>query len=103
MYHKQTRRSLKNVWIKLKALSQRLADSPAAPIPLNADTSHYVPNGRSPREIWCCVYPLAISNKSYGLQIALIISERGAEVCFCQGQEGLRLQTSQGSENSKVD
>ena len=53
----------KNVWIKLKALSQRLADSPAAPIPLSADTSHYVPNGRSPREIWCCVYPLAISNK----------------------------------------
>ena len=44
-----------------------------------------MPNGRSPKEIWCCVYPATISNKSYGLQIALIISERGAEVCFCEG------------------
>lgn len=75
----------KGVWVKLKALSQKLAESPAAPIPLKPDTSHYVPNGRSPKEIWSCVYPLAISNKSYGLQVALIISERGAEVCFCQG------------------
>lgn len=75
----------KGVWVKLKALSQKLAESPVAPIPLKADTSHYVPNGRSPKEIWSCVYPLAISNKSYGLQVALIISERGAEVCFCQG------------------
>jgi hypothetical protein len=77
--------TFKNIWGKLKTLSQRLAENPEAPIPLKADTSHYVPNGRSPGEIWCCVYPLAISNKSYGLQIALIISERGAEVCFCQG------------------
>jgi hypothetical protein len=75
----------KNVWTKLKTLSQELARSPAAPIPLQADTSHYVPNGRSPKEIWSCVYPTAVSNKSYGLQVALIISERGAEVCFCQG------------------
>ncbi|PYS82865.1 MAG: hypothetical protein DMF70_07480 [Acidobacteria bacterium] len=75
----------KDVWTKLKALSQELARSPAAPIPLQADTSHYVPNGRSPNEIWSCVYPAAVSNKSYGLQVALIISERGAEVCFCEG------------------
>lgn len=75
----------KSIWTKLKALSQELARSPAAPIPLKADTSHYVPNGRSPNVIWSCVYPAAVSNKSYGLQVALIISERGAEVCFCQG------------------
>jgi hypothetical protein len=75
----------KNVWSKLKLLSQQLAESPTAPILLKAETSHYVPNGRSPKEIWSCVYPATISNKSYGLQIALIISERGAEVCFCQG------------------
>ena len=75
----------KNIWTKLKALSQELARGPAASIPLKADTSHYVPNGRSPNVIWSCVYPTAVSNKSYGLQVALIISERGAEVCFCQG------------------
>ena len=79
------REIFKNVWSKLKSLSQQLAESSAAPLPLKAETSHYVPNGRSPKEIWSCVYPLAISNKSYSLQIALIISERGAEVCFCEG------------------
>jgi energy-coupling factor transporter ATP-binding protein EcfA2 len=75
----------KSVWRKLKVLSEKLAEIPAAPIPLKASTSLYTPNGRSPKEIWSCVYPLEISNKSYGLQVALIISERGAELCFCQG------------------
>ncbi|MGB8167316.1 MAG: EVE domain-containing protein, partial [Chthoniobacteraceae bacterium] len=75
----------KSVWAKLKELSQHLVVSPFAAIPLKADTSHYVPNGRSPKEIWCCVYPAVISNKSYGLQIAVIISARGAELCFCMG------------------
>ena len=75
----------KNVWAKLKELAKNLAGSATAPVPLKTDTSHYVPNGRSPKEIWCCVYPSAISNKSYGLQVAAIISERGAEVCFCMG------------------
>jgi hypothetical protein len=79
------REIFKGVWVKLKALSEKLAESPAALIPLKANTSLYTPNGRSPKEIWSCVYPRAISNKSYGLQVALIISERGAEVCFCQG------------------
>ena len=86
----------KGVWVKLKALSEKLAESPAALIQLKANTSLYTPNGRSPKEIWSCVYPLAISNKSYGLQVALIISERGAEVCFCQGSG-----TSQVAEPAK--
>jgi hypothetical protein len=42
----------KEVWTKLKALSNKLAESSNAPIPLKAFTFHYVPNGRSPKEIW---------------------------------------------------
>jgi len=90
------REIFKGVWDKLKVLSEKLAESPAALIQLKANTSLYTPNGRSPKEIWSCVYPLAISNKSYGLQVALIISERGAEVCFCQGSG-----TSQVAEPAK--
>src|SRR5262249_22690463 len=48
-------------------------------------TSLATPNGRSPRDIWCCLYPVNVSNKSYGLQVALLISQLGAEVCFCLG------------------
>ena len=86
----------KGVWGTLKALSERLAESPAALIQLKANTSLYTPNGRSPKEIWSCVYPRATSNKSYALQVALIISGRGAEVCFCQGSG-----TSQVAEPTK--
>ena len=75
----------KSIRSRLKALSEFLVANVAMPIPMQAETSLPTPNGRSPKEIWSCVYPLAISNKSYGLQVALIISERGAEVCFCQG------------------
>lgn len=43
------------------------------------------PNGRSPRDLWCCIYPSSVSNKSVALQFALILSSRGAEICFCLG------------------
>ena len=86
----------KSIWTKLKALSQPLAETLDAPIQLKAETSKYVPNGRSAKEIWSCVFPLAISNKSYALQVALIINEKGSEVCFCQGSG-----TSQLSDTEK--
>jgi|SRR5882724_8315408 len=52
---------------------------------LEAGTSLATPNGRSPREIWSCVYPAAARNKSYAFQVALILSRRGVELCFCLG------------------
>jgi hypothetical protein len=82
---KQDQDLFKSIRERLKKLSESLADSSAAPLPLKAETSHPTPNGRSPREIWCCIFPKSVPNKSYGLQIALIISKRGAELCFCQG------------------
>ena len=75
----------KSIRARLKALSEFLVENVATPMPMQAETSHPTPNGRSPKEIWCCLYPLSVANKSYSLQIALIISGRGAEVCFCRG------------------
>ena len=43
------------------------------------------PNGRTPRDYWCCIYPVEVPNKSFGLQIALIVGPKGCEVCFCLG------------------
>jgi hypothetical protein len=82
---KQDQNLFKSVRERLKKLAESLVASGTAPLPLKAETSHPTPNGRSATEIWCCVYPDSVPNKSYGLQIALIISNRGAEVCFCQG------------------
>ena len=75
----------KSIRARLKELADKLAASGDPNFPLKSETSHPTPNGRSPREIWCCAFPSAVANKSYGLQIALIISGRGAEVCFCMG------------------
>lgn len=81
----------KSIRSRLKALSEFLVESNATTLALRAETSHPTPNGRSPKEIWCCVFPSSVSNKSYGLQVALIISERGAEICFCRGSGGSQI------------
>ena len=86
----------KSIRGRLKTLSTHLASLFNAKIALKAETSHPTPNGRSPREIWCCVYPAETPNKSYGLQVAVIISPRGAEVSFCMGSG-----TSQISDSDK--
>src|SRR5262245_2718283 len=70
----------KSIRVRLKKLSELFAGSPAAPVPLKAETSHPTPNGRSPKEIWCCVYPESfgsrgvpsIGDKEHGLQAAFL-------------------------------
>ena len=76
----------KRIRSKLKILATELASARAVAVPLRGGVSLATPNGRSPREIWSCVYPASVPNKSYGLQVALIVSARGAEVCFCMGK-----------------
>ncbi|MEV4625530.1 AAA family ATPase [Micromonospora sp. NPDC049523] len=46
---------------------------------------HPKPQRFDPLDMWCCVYPGDASNKSYALQVALIISADGAELCLCLG------------------
>jgi MoxR-like ATPase len=59
---------------------------------LQAATSLATPNGRSPKDIWCCVYPAAAGNKSYAFQVALILRRRGLELCFCLGAGTSQIQ-----------
>jgi hypothetical protein len=75
----------KSIRDRLKELAAWLADNAPVEVPLQAFTSLYQANGRSQRDIWCCVYPAGIPNKSYALQILLIISAAGAEVALCLG------------------
>lgn len=80
---------------RLKRLAEWLAEEVAgddAYPPMKGEPSHYAPSGRSTSHIWSCVYPRSVVNKSYALQVALIISRNGAEVCICLGaaRSGLR-------------
>ena len=52
---------------------------------MRAFQSHPTPNGRNPTELWCCIFPEEVANKSFALQFALIVSRGGVEICFCLG------------------
>jgi MoxR-like ATPase len=75
----------KSIRDRLKELAAWLASNAPVDVPLLAYASLYQANGRSQQDIWCCVYPASVPNKSYALQVALIISAAGAEVCLCLG------------------
>jgi MoxR-like ATPase len=75
----------KSIRDRLKDLADWLAANAPVDVQLRAFTSLYQANGRSQRDIWCCVYPAEAPNKSYALQVLLIISAAGAEVGLCLG------------------
>jgi KAP family P-loop domain len=81
----------KDIWTRLKSLAGWLAGSTQIDLPLKPLTSSYQANGRSQTDIWCCIYPADVPNKSYALQAALIISALGAEVCICLGAGSSQL------------
>jgi hypothetical protein len=54
-------------------------------VDLNADASQWNVHNRVGPDLWCCVFPAAVGNKAYALQIAFIISPSGSEICFCLG------------------
>jgi MoxR-like ATPase len=74
----------KSIRSRLKQIAMEGSQRQQA-VELQAATSLATPNGRSPKEIWSCVYPAAAGNKSYAFQVALILSQRGGELCFCLG------------------
>jgi len=84
-----------SVWEKLKRLATWLAStttSEAGGVAMRGFTSRYQPSGRSTHAIWCCIYPKSAHDKSYALQVALIISAAGAEVCICRGAGRIEFQ-----------
>ena len=75
----------KSIRDRLKELAAWLAGNAPVDVPLSGFTSLFQANGRSQRDIWCCVYPAEVPHKSYALQVLLIISAAGAEVGVCLG------------------
>ena len=78
----------RSIWQRMKGLASDLAGStrlvPDLPSMKGVPSSYHA-NGRSQTDIWCCVFPSVVPNKSYALQVALIVSARGAELCVCLG------------------
>ncbi|NHC16050.1 AAA family ATPase [Motilibacter sp. E257] len=71
--------------LRLQRLAQWLAATAPVHTELKAHASLYSANGRTVRDLWSCVFPERAGNKSYALQVAIIVSENGAEVTACLG------------------
>ncbi len=71
---------------RLKELALQLVEpATRAGLPAVSFVSTLNPNGRVPGELWSCVFPQAVGNKSYALQFAIILNGTGAEICCCLG------------------
>jgi MoxR-like ATPase len=74
---KQTRALVKEV---VNSIAPRIGNVPA-----RAFVSQLNPSGNTPMLFWGCLYPLTVPHKSYGLQVAVILSQKGLEFCCCLG------------------
>ena len=81
-----------DIWMRLKDLAAWLANSAETEVPLRSAVSPYSQNGTSQLDIWSCVYPQSAPHKSYALQVAIIISAQGAEICLCLGAGQSQMQ-----------
>ncbi|WP_406631369.1 AAA family ATPase [Amycolatopsis sp. WGS_07] len=81
----QDQNQFRSVRNRLKKLAGWLAETIQTEVRLRSFVSTLQPNGLTPEDMWCCIYPADVPNKSYALQVALIVSEDGAELCLCLG------------------
>jgi 5-methylcytosine-specific restriction protein B len=76
---------LRDIRNRLNAIARAGREEYPGKTPVQDFLSILNPNGRTPKDYWCCIFPQAVPNKSFGLQIALIVKRDGCEVCFCLG------------------
>ncbi len=81
----QDKERFKDLRKRLKDLATAAAKQYPGSVAMREDTALYTPNGRSPTWMWCLIYPKNVPNKSFSLQIALIILADRAEFSFCVG------------------
>lgn len=53
--------------------------------PFKSDVNQPSISGHVAKLLWSCAYPSASPNKSFGLQVSLIVQPSGIELCFCLG------------------
>lgn len=81
----EDQQQIRDLWQRLKKAATWVAAEYQGQVPVVAAASHPNPSGRTATHYWSCIYPQQVEHKSYGLQVALIITASGAEVCFCLG------------------
>jgi hypothetical protein len=69
----------------VKSVVDAADGKPLGHVPAEVHVSNLCPSGRTTNHYWACLYPAAVPHKSYGMQVAVIVSLRGVELCCCLG------------------
>ena len=88
-----SKRQLTALRDRVKALVTLVADLSSGDLSFAKFVVAAHPHDRVPGDYWGCIYPAVVPNKTFGLQLAVIVSAAGAELCFCMGtgrREGRR-------------
>lgn len=70
---------------RLKQLADQAALSFRGQTTMKGFVSIKNPSGKSAKSLWCCIFPERSPNKSFAMQVALIVSKKGVEICLCLG------------------
>ena len=82
-----SKRQLVSLRDRIKALLREVSERDAVGIPMKTFVAPLHQHGQLSQDYWGCLYPAAVTNKSFGLQLAVIVSDAGAELCCCMGAE----------------
>ena len=82
---------------RLKILAQSAARTYRGTTTLVPHVSLHNQSGHPSQDLWCCVYPEAAGNKSYTLQVAMILSAQGVEICLCLGAGASSIGDARGA------
>lgn len=96
------RNAIKDLWNRLKNVAIEGSRRYSGSTKVKEFSSHPTPNGRTPKELWSCVYPKTVPNKSYGLQVALIVWGQGAEICFCLSSGSGQINNVETRQKSEI-
>ncbi len=82
-------RAFRDLRGRLSALASLAASTYGGNVKMKPFVSILNPSGRTPKVLWACIHPQQRdgeqTNKSFSLQLALIVLPEGAELSFCLG------------------
>ena len=82
-----SRRQLADLRDRVRALVGVVATRYRGEIPVRSFTTLLHPHDRIPHDYWGCLYPAVVPAKAFALQLAVIVSATGVELCCCMGAE----------------
>ena len=97
------KRQLTNLRDRVKAILSEALERDAVGLAMKSFLAPLHLHGRVSQDDWGCLYPAVVPNKAFGLQLAIIVSASGVELCCCMGAERRQARDpSSAAQNRRV-